>query len=118
MPLAFGATVHDGRYTKIFTVTAVATDAAENLAVVFDGAGGRPTAFNVADLRPVGAPLYATVTRVDTGAAGQLGARSEFSYHTLTAAGISVRKLTADTPNGVNTVTAQIVVRAISPSDR
>ena len=117
MPLAFGATAHDGRYTKVFTVTALDNDAMGEFAVVFDGAGGRPTPFNVADLRPTGAPLAAIPYRVDTGAAGQQGAGSEFGCHTLTAAGVTVRKFTASGA-GANTVTVRVVVRAISPSDR
>lgn len=114
---AFGATVHDGRYTKIFTVTAPDDEAIGELAVVFDGAGGRPTAFNVADLRPTGAPLYAIPYRVDTGAAGQVGAGGEFGCHTLTAAGVTVRKFTASGA-GANTVTVRVVVSAVSPMDR
>lgn len=113
MPLTFGATVHDGRYTKVFTVTALSSDAIGELAVVFDGAGGRPTPFNAADLRPTGAPLGATVTRTDSGA----GAASEFGYHTLSKSGITVRKYTSSGANGA-AVSVQIVVRAISPSDR
>ncbi len=117
MALAFGATVHDGRYTKIFTVTALDNDVMADFPVVFDGAGGRPTAFNAADLRPTGAPLYAVPYRVDTGVGGQQGAGGEFGTHTLTAAGVTVRKLTASGA-GANIVTVRVVVSAVPPASR
>lgn len=112
MPLAFGTTISDGPYLKVFTVTCLDNDAAADLAVAFDGAAGRPTAFAQDVLRPGVAPLRVGVVRIDTGAAGQQGAGSEFSYHTATAAGLTVRKLTASGA-GANTVTVQVTADAV-----
>lgn len=117
MALAFGTTISDGPHLKVFTVTALDNDAAGDLAVAFDGAGGRPTAFAQDVLRPGTAPLRVNIVRVDTGAVGQQGAGSEFGYHTATAAGLTVRKLTASGA-GANTVTVRVMVDAVQSVGR
>lgn len=117
MPLAFGTTISDGPYLKVFTVTALDNDGAADFAVAFDGLLGRPTPFAQDVLRPLAAPLRVDVVRVDTGAAGQQGGASEFGYHTATAAGLTIRKLTASGA-GANTVTVRVMVDAVQSVGR
>jgi hypothetical protein len=113
MALGFGATLFDGYTIKIFTVTALDNDAADNLVVPLDGPlTGNPTAFGLDGAGVQMVPRVVGCVRVDNGAAGppqQQGAESEFAVHTVDYNTCTVRKLTASGA-GANTVTVQVTL--------
>jgi hypothetical protein len=105
MAWAFGATQLDGIHTKICTVSCLDNDAAADLAVVFDGGGGRP---NVMFTAPVDYYFVRTVSP-DT-------ANSLFAITAVAAAGFTIRKLSAG--GGANAITLSVVFRTVHTIDR
>ena len=100
MALAFGATIYNGVRCKIFTITCLDNDAAADLAVAFNGAGGRPTALPAA-------PLEASY---------HVEASTDFDLQFMLTglgagggAGLTIRKLTAAGAGG--NVTVRVFVR-------
>ena len=98
MALAFGTTIYNGVRCKIFTITCLANDVAADLAVAFDGAGGRPTALP-------GAPLEASYHFEAVAADEDM----QFAITAIAAGGITIRKLTAGA--GATATTVRVVVR-------
>jgi hypothetical protein len=113
MALTFVATLYDGVLLKQFTMRAEGNLAACETTVVFDGAGGRPHAFDVTKLCPVPAPgtyLFDTgVVRHDAVAAtagtGQYGIRD------VTENGCIVHKITASGSGNDQLITVTIDAR-------
>jgi hypothetical protein len=110
--VTFGATLHDGTYTKVFSVTSMDGDAPCELAVVFDGLGGRPSPFGFGMLTPNSVPLQVSPVRY-----GAAGGASEFGYHSASSTGVTICKLTQFV-GGKSPITVHVTVRAIHPADR